>query len=55
MEWLTPFLEAVKSPDTSGPVTLLALGALRKFVAMDLLGACEARRRAAARLGWATA
>ncbi|PRW57821.1 ARF guanine-nucleotide exchange factor GNOM-like [Chlorella sorokiniana] len=38
LEYLTPFLETVKSPETSGPITLVALSALHKILARGVLG-----------------
>ena len=40
LEYLTPFLETVKSPETSGPITLVALAALQKIIARGVLGGC---------------
>ncbi len=40
LEYLTPFLETVKSPETSGPITLVALSALHKIIARGVLGGC---------------
>lgn len=42
LEYLAPFLETVKSPETSGPITLVALSALQKIIARGVLGGCFA-------------
>lgn len=39
LEYLAPFLETVKSPETSGPITLVALAALHKIISRGILGA----------------
>lgn len=39
LEFLAPFLETVRSPETSGPITLVALAALHRIVARGILGA----------------
>ncbi|KAL4436787.1 hypothetical protein ABPG75_003926 [Micractinium tetrahymenae] len=39
LEYLSPFLETVKSPDTSGPITLVALSSLHKIISRGILGA----------------
>lgn len=39
LEYLSPFLEVVRSPETSGPITLTALTSLLKLIRRDVLGA----------------
>lgn len=39
LEYLSPFLETVKSPETSGPITLVALSSLHKIISRGILGA----------------
>lgn len=36
--FLTPFLEVIKSEETSGPVTGMALTAVNKFISYNLIG-----------------
>jgi hypothetical protein len=38
LEYLTPFLETIKSPETSGPITLVALASLNKIISRGILG-----------------
>lgn len=42
LEYLSPFLETVKSPETSGPITLVALSSLHKIISRGILGAASA-------------
>lgn len=42
LEYLSPFLETVKSPETSGPITLVALSSLHKIISRGILGAAGA-------------
>ena len=39
LEYLSPFLEVINSPETSGPITAVALGSVNKFLDCELLGA----------------
>ncbi|KAI3425868.1 hypothetical protein D9Q98_007841 [Chlorella vulgaris] len=39
LEYLTPFLETIKSPETSGPITLVALAALDRIIRRGILSA----------------
>ncbi len=39
LEYLSPFLEVIKSPETSGPITAVALTSVNKFLERDILGA----------------
>lgn len=36
--FLSPFLDVIRSEDTSGPVTSLALAAINKFLSYGLIG-----------------
>lgn len=36
--YLAPFLEVIKSEDTTGPITSLALSAVNKFLSYGLIG-----------------
>lgn len=55
LEYLAPFLETVKSPETSGPITLVALSALQKILARGVLGGCFASIWRSGRLaGWSS-
>lgn len=36
--FLTPFLDIIRSDETSGPITCLALNAVNKFLAYGLIG-----------------
>ena len=36
--FLTPFLDIIRSEDTSGPLTCLALNAVNKFLSYGLIG-----------------
>lgn len=38
IEFLTPFLEIIRSEDTSGPITGLALNSINKFLSYGLIG-----------------
>lgn len=38
LEYLAPFLEVIKSPETSGPITAVALTAVNRFLERDILG-----------------
>jgi hypothetical protein len=38
LEYLNPFLEVIKSPETSGPITGTALTAIYKFLTRDIIG-----------------
>ncbi|GAB4821173.1 hypothetical protein N2152v2_008219 [Parachlorella kessleri] len=38
LEYLSPFLEVINSPETSGPITAVALGSVNKFLDCELLG-----------------
>lgn len=48
LEYLSPFLEVIKSPETSGPITAVALTAVNRFLERNILGACWASRVALA-------
>jgi len=37
-EFMTPFLEVVRSEDTTGPITGLALTSVNKFISYGLVG-----------------
>ena len=37
-EFLSPFLEVIKSEDTTGPITGLALTSVNKFLSYSLVG-----------------
>lgn len=39
LEYLSPFLEVVRSPETSGPITLCALTSLLRLLRRGVLGA----------------
>lgn len=39
MEYLTPFMEVIRSPETSGPVTGVALTAVARFLDAYIIGA----------------
>ena len=39
MEYLAPFLEVVRSPETSGPITAVALTSVRRMLEENILGA----------------
>ncbi|EFN55517.1 hypothetical protein CHLNCDRAFT_133932 [Chlorella variabilis] len=39
LEYLTPFLETIKSPETSGPITLVALASLDRIIRRGILSA----------------
>lgn len=36
--FLTPFLDIIRSDETSGPITCLALNAVNKFLSYGLIG-----------------
>jgi len=36
--YLTPFLDVIRSEDTSGPITGLALSSVNKFLSYKLMG-----------------
>lgn len=38
--FLTPFLEVIRSEETTGQITSLALSALNKFLSYGLIGKC---------------
>ena len=38
LTFLTPFLDIIRSDETSGPVTCLALNAVNKFLSYGLIG-----------------
>jgi len=38
MEYLAPFLEVVRSPETSGPITAVALTSVRRMLEENILG-----------------
>ncbi len=38
MEYLAPFLEVIRSPETSGPITGTALTSLTRFLSQDIIG-----------------
>lgn len=42
LEYLSPFLEAVRNPEVNGPITLVALTSLERILRHGLLGACGA-------------
>ena len=37
-EFLNPFLEVIRSEDTTGPITGLALSSINKFLSYGLIG-----------------
>ena len=37
-EFLSPFLEVIRSEDTTGPITGLALSSINKFLSYGLIG-----------------
>jgi brefeldin A-resistance guanine nucleotide exchange factor 1 len=39
--YLSPFLEVIRSEETTGPVTSLALSAVNKFLSYGLIGKCS--------------
>ena len=39
-EFLSPFLEVIRSEDTTGPITGLALTSINKFLSYGLIGTC---------------
>lgn len=39
--YLSPFLEVIRSKETTGPVTSLALSAIHKFLSYGLIGKCD--------------
>ena len=38
MDYLTPFLEVIRSPETSGPITGVALTAVARFLDAYIIG-----------------
>ena len=38
--FLNPFLEVIRSEDTTGPITGLALSSINKFLSYSLIGIC---------------
>jgi brefeldin A-resistance guanine nucleotide exchange factor 1 len=36
--YLTPFLDVIRSEDTTGPITGLALSSVNKFLSYNLIG-----------------
>ena len=38
LEYLGPFLEVIRSPETSGPITGTALTSLTRFLDQDIIG-----------------
>jgi brefeldin A-resistance guanine nucleotide exchange factor 1 len=38
LTFLTPFLDIIRSDETSGPITCLALNAVNKFLSYGLIG-----------------
>ena len=42
LEYLSPFLDVIKSPETSGPITAVALTSMHRFLERDTLGAAAA-------------
>ena len=38
LEYLAPFLEVVRSPETSGPITAVALTSIRRMLEENILG-----------------
>ena len=46
--FLSPFLEVIRSEDTSGPITGIALTSLSKFLSYGLVGTSSSDNAAAA-------
>ena len=41
MEYLTPFIEVIRSPEISGPITGVALTAVTRFLDAYIIGECQ--------------
>lgn len=50
LEYLTPFIETVKSPETNGPITVVALTSLHRIITRSIIGGCW--RRVLAHAAW---
>ena len=44
LTFLTPFLDIIRSDETSGPITCLALNAVNKFLSYGLIGRVQHHR-----------
>ncbi|PSC74405.1 ARF guanine-nucleotide exchange factor GNOM isoform B [Micractinium conductrix] len=47
LEYLTPFIETVKSPETNGPITVVALTSLHRIITRSIIGASSGGAAAA--------